>query len=54
MTITITKRLDDTWAEPGQLDLLSDSEIVDLLQEDITEVLAGARWGIWRDDEDET
>ena len=49
ITITITKTLDDTWAEPGQLDALSDIEILSLVKEDIVEFVDGACWSVDRD-----
>jgi hypothetical protein len=48
-TVTITKTLDDTWAEPGQLDALSDTEILSLVKEDIVEFVDGACWSVERD-----
>jgi hypothetical protein len=49
ITITITKTLDDTWAEPGQLDTLTDAEIIALVKEDVTEFVNGAKWTVDRD-----
>lgn len=49
ITIMITKTLDDTWAEPSQLDALTDTEILSLVKEDITEFVDGACWSVERD-----
>jgi len=49
ITITITKTLDDIWAKPGQLEALSDTEILSLVKEDIVEFVNGACWSVERD-----
>jgi hypothetical protein len=48
ITITITKTLDDTWAEPGQLDVITDAEIIELVKEDVVEFVNDATWTVKR------
>lgn len=47
-TITITKNLDDTWADEETLSNMSDAEVLALVQEDLTELVDGACWSVER------
>jgi hypothetical protein len=48
MKIIIEKLLDDSWATDDEFRVLTDSEIVELLQEDLSELIDGATWRIER------
>ena len=47
-TITITKDLDDTWADEESLRNMTDAEILALAQEDPVELLSNACWSVDR------
>jgi hypothetical protein len=42
VTVSISKTLDETWAMPEQFAGLSDSEIVELVKEDLFEFMDGS------------
>ena len=50
ITVTITKKLDSFWATDEQFAEMSDSEIIDLLMEDLWEVVDKATWTIQREE----
>lgn len=48
MKVVITKDLGDDWFDRED-EILSDQEIIELLQEDLIDLLDGATWEIQRD-----
>lgn len=50
VTITITKTLEEWWASDEEFSVMSDKQIVELCQEDITAVTDEARWTVERSD----
>lgn len=51
VTVSVSKTLDDTWATSEQLAGLSDSEIVELIKEDLFEFVDGATVVVTRETE---
>ena len=47
--VTVSGELEDFWATEEQLASLSDAEIVELVQEDVTAFLDGASWAVTRE-----
>jgi hypothetical protein len=48
ITVTISKTLDDIYATEEQLQEMSDSEIIELVKEDLTYFVDGASWTVDR------
>lgn len=48
MKVTITKEIGELWATPEEFAAMSDAEIVEMFQEDLSEILDGATWEITR------
>ena len=48
ITVTVSNELGPLWATPEQFAELSDQEIVELIQEDVTLFLDGASWTVDR------
>jgi hypothetical protein len=48
ITITISKTLDDLYTTEEQFQEMSDSEIIELVKEDLTEFVDGAGWSVDR------
>lgn len=51
ITVTVSKTLDDTWADEATLANLTDGEILALVHEDLAAFVDGACWTVDRDDD---
>jgi hypothetical protein len=52
MRITITKELEPFWADQEGFSVMSDKDIIELCQEDVTALLDGATWLVTRKPEE--
>lgn len=50
VTITIKKTLEEWWASDEEYQSMSDAQIVELCQEEITAAIDGAQWTVERSD----
>ena len=48
ITVTITKTLEEFWATDDELRTMSDAEILELIQEDISAFVENAQWAVSR------
>lgn len=51
ITVTVSKTLDDFWADEATLANLTDGEILALVQEDLVAFVDGACWTVDREDD---
>lgn len=48
ITVTLSKVLDESWGTPEELSELSDEQIIELISEDYTEFVVGAKISVAR------
>jgi hypothetical protein len=49
VSVTVTKELEDFWATEEQFASMSDAQVIELIQEDVTALLEGASWTVTRE-----
>jgi hypothetical protein len=48
MRVTITKELEDWWADPEDWATMTDDEVLELMREDVLAVIEDATWTVER------